>query len=606
MKSPGRTISIRYKVLFVLTSLPVITLATYLFLAVSVFKDDKIAYVFDASSAVSRTMSAQVRAEMNGLLNLMKPMIQDFALKGTLTEVSHTVFDNEPNFELFLVMKSDQGHWVPEQNLAKSPELPEQLRSHPEFQAWLQVADREGRVVRNPFGDDRIVILEKAQQEDRKWIFAEMVRSREFADVFRTASTYKTYLVDSSGQLIFGPTGPGQGQEFVPTEFVKNAAASQFVSGTESVKIGKTLDLLASYAKVGFADLMVTSFVEKSVALSAVEILIQKSLLFFGMLISVTVILSLAASRGLTSSLTKLFTATKSVAEGNFDIRVNVSSNDEIGSLATSFNRMAEEVKRLLMETAEKARMQNELQTAQTVQETLFPPPLAKIKGLEIAGYYTPASECGGDWWHYCEVGKKVYLWIGDATGHGAPAALITAAAKSAATIIERLGVGPSQALGLLNRAIADVSKGKIMMTFFLASYDTETHELTFSNASHEPPMLIKRGALPLKKKDMIVLNDVNSTRLGQNREASFEEAKVQLDPGDSVLFYTDGIPDLENPQKESLGERAFLKWVVEVNTDYPTAEKSVADMVTKIKTYRQDAPLKDDITFFMIRRGEG
>ncbi|MGE3760282.1 MAG: PP2C family protein-serine/threonine phosphatase, partial [Pseudobdellovibrionaceae bacterium] len=412
---------------------------------------------------------------------------------------------------------------------------------------------------------------------------------------------YKTFLLDRNGAPILGPEEDQEAS--IPPEFIKRARESQLVSGTESVKIGKDNELLASYAKVGFADLMVASFVDKAVALSAVQILIRKSLLFFGMLISVTVMISLLASQGLTSSLTKLFKATRSVAEGNFDIKVSVKSSDEIGSLAASFNKMAEEVKRLLMETAETARMQNELQTAQTVQETLFPPARALIKNLEIAGFYTPASECGGDWWHYCEIGSRVYLWIGDATGHGAPAALITAAAKSAATIIERLNVGPGQALDLLNRAIADVSKGKIMMTFFLAAYDTETHKLTYSNASHEPPILMKQSENPLKKKDLIVLNDVNSSRLGQDRETKFDEASIDLDPGDLVLFYTDGIPDLENRKKESIGERDFLKWVVEVNKDFPTADDSVNRMVDKIKTHREDAPLKDDITFFVVKR---
>ncbi len=108
-----------------------------------------------------------------------------------------------------------------------------------------------------------------------------------------------------------------------------------------------------------------------------------------------------------------------------------------------NFNIMAAEVSRLLDQTAEKARMESELQTAKTVQETLFPETRAKIGPLAIAGYYEPASECGGDWWHYCQIGNKIFLWIGDATGHGAPAALITSAAKSASTIIERLNISP-------------------------------------------------------------------------------------------------------------------------------------------------------------------
>src|SRR5205823_2940179 len=111
----------------------------------------------------------------------------------------------------------------------------------------------------------------------------------------------------------------------------------------------------------------------------------------------------------------------------------------EVGGLAESFNYMAAEVSRLMSETAEKARMQSELATVKTVQETLFPASQSQFGPIRIKGHFEPASECGGDWWNYSRVEDKIFLWIGDATGHGAPAALITGAACSAAAVIEGL-----------------------------------------------------------------------------------------------------------------------------------------------------------------------
>jgi sigma-B regulation protein RsbU (phosphoserine phosphatase) len=300
--------------------------------------------------------------------------------------------------------------------------------------------------------------------------------------------------------------------------------------------------------------------------------------------------------------LTSLFNATKKVSQGNFDIRVDVTSADEVGALTENFNLMAEEVARLLQETAQKARMQSELETAKTVQETLFPETNAKIGPLSISGYYEPASECGGDWWHYCQVGKSIFLWIGDATGHGAPAALITSAAKSASTIIERLNVNPAQALELLNRSIYDVSKGRIMMTFFLAAYDMETHQLTYANASHEAPFLMKKSDDILKKKDLIPLNEVNNPRLGQARDTKYKQTSVQLDPEDMILFYTDGIPDIQNTALKSWGERDFIKAIVRSNRDYPSAKESVDRMLTMIQEHRRGGALIDDVTFFVVK----
>ncbi|MNT29941.1 Phosphoserine phosphatase RsbU [compost metagenome] len=199
-------------------------------------------------------------------------------------------------------------------------------------------------------------------------------------------------------------------------------------------------------------------------------------------------------------------------------------------------------------------------------------------------------------------MGQKIFLWIGDATGHGAPAALITSAAKSASTIIERLNISPAKAMELLNRSIYDVSKGRIMMTFFLASFDTETGELVYCNASHEAPFLMKKGEAALKKKDLIPLNEVNNPRLGQARDSQYEQTSVQVEPGDAVFFYTDGIPDIQNPGKEAWGEREFLKALIAANKEYPPVDQSVAQFVRSFQGHRQGAPLIDDVTFFVVK----
>jgi sigma-B regulation protein RsbU (phosphoserine phosphatase) len=200
-------------------------------------------------------------------------------------------------------------------------------------------------------------------------------------------------------------------------------------------------------------------------------------------------------------------------------------------------------------------------------------------------------------------VDKKVFLWIGDATGHGAPAALITSAAKSAASVLETLDFSAAKCMEFLNKSIYDVAKGKMMMTFFIACYDSVTGELSYANASHESPFLIQRakGSL-LKKKDLIPLNEVNNPRLGQARDTHYKQAKIHLNPGDRILFYTDGIPDIENLQKKSWGEREFIKSILQANQE-SAVQTSVQTMVAQFKEFRKNAPLKDDITFFMVER---
>lgn len=603
-----RGISIRYKILLLLTLLPLVTLSIYLVLALKIFEDDKIAYVFDSSSNMSGTIAAQIKTQLNSVLGTTRPLFQDYLSTQKFSSVSDSIFMNEPDLEALVVFTPDaSGRYQKTLMLEKVPGktngILTSLQNH--LPNYFMEVDRHRRVVKVPYHDDRVFIFEKVSDETQKrnTVFMVIARMSEAAEMFRTTLSQKMYLISEDGAILFGPEGTSGArlQQIVNPGFLK-LGTHRIAQGAESTRGVNGADLLVSYSRAGFGDLVVVTTVEKEKALGAVQVLIRKSLIFFGILISATVILSLFASSGITQALTKLFDATQKVSEGDFNIRVDVNSNDEVGSLADNFNIMAAEVSRLLEQTAEKARMESELQTAKTVQETLFPETRAKIGPLSIAGYYEPASECGGDWWHYCRIENKIFLWIGDATGHGAPAALITSAAKSASTIIEKLNISPAKALELLNTSIYDVSKGRIMMTFFLASFDLDTGELIYCNASHEAPFLIRKTE-NLKKKDLIPLNEVNNPRLGQARDSLYKQTSVQLNEGDTVFFYTDGIPDIQNLNQEAWGEREFLKALIATNKDFPEPGDVVDRFVTTFQGHRQGAPLVDDVTFFVVKR---
>ncbi len=604
-----RGLSIRYKILLFLILVPLITLAAYLILAVGIFKKDKIAYVFDSTLAVAQTLSAQSTTELNGVLSSAKPVMQEFLSKRNFGEVSKVVFDSEDRLA-WLVAYRKTANGFERQGLAEKLEgvAERDLQSFGDLTPlWTEVSQK-GRLIRVPFKDDRVLIVERVGQGGQEPDHAEeyfMMLSRipELANSFRSANS-EVYLVSETGFVLFGPSDSKVNYltNRISEDFVRKIREQGRQAGTEEVRGVDGSVLLSSFARVNFGELTVVSLVNREAALMAVNEMVRRSVYFFILLISLSTILSLLGSRRLTSALTDLYGATKKVAEGDFSFRVQLKATDEVGSLAESFNFMASEVSRLMGERSEKARMESELKTAQTVQETLFPPSRAQILEFDISGYYEPASECGGDWWHYCQVEDKIFLWIGDATGHGAPAALITSAAKSASTIIERLNVDPSHAMQLLNRAIYDVSKGRMMMTFFLGCIDLKTHELIYSNASHEGPFLIRKMDRPFTKQDLIPLNEVVNPRLGQSRETRYDQTSVKIYPGDRIMFYTDGLPDIESPEKAAWGEREFLKAIVACNKDYPPIDQAVKGMVRKLADFRQGAPLKDDITFFMVQ----
>ena len=599
-------ISLRYKIWIILTLIPLVALGSYLVIAIKIFQKDKLAYVFDSSQTISSAMASQITNEFNNALQSSKAVLQDYLDHQEFSQVSRSVIKADSKILwISIYKKKSQNIFEQVSFIEKQSGLLDSFTEKvgPLDKLFPLDADQSRHVFKTR-NDDKVLIAERIANPSNGEVFVFFLHFQipQIAQFFKMQETFESFLVDQNGVVLFSPLNSDLENFHDFGELSFFSGENKFANGVEVLKRGKE-EWLVAFSKVLFGDLYVVTTTEKKSALHAVQELMKTSVAFLILLISATTVISLFASSSLTQSLTELFLATKKVAEGIFDIRVKITSQDEVGSLAQSFNAMAGEVSRLLEATAEKARMESELKTAQTVQETLFPAPLAEMNQLRIAGFYEPASECGGDWWHYCQVDKKVFLWIGDATGHGAPAALITSAAKSAASVLETLDFSAAKCMEFLNKSIYDVAKGKMMMTFFIACYDSVTGELSYANASHESPFLIQRakGSL-LKKKDLIPLNEVNNPRLGQARDTHYKQAKIHLNPGDRILFYTDGIPDIENLQKKSWGEREFIKSILQANQE-SAVQTSVQTMVAQFKEFRKNAPLKDDITFFMVER---
>ncbi|MCK6596934.1 MAG: SpoIIE family protein phosphatase [Bdellovibrionaceae bacterium] len=603
--------SLRYKILVLLTLIPLITLSAYLILAMKIFETDKIAYVFDSSGNLTQTIATQIKTQLTSIMSSNKFIFQDFLTKNSFDPFASEYFKSESNTELLLAYEVDldSKRYKLIQYLQKNNDIFNQNKDKIETilsQEIYYVKDNE-RTVYSFGSDSHFLMIEKVPPKDLKnnksLFFVIVFQLGELQDVFQNSGAQKLFLVDKSAKIRLGSTDVinKNFKTLVDVKFIEKNRISS-LNGVEIASAADKKEFIISYAQVGIGGLTVISSVLKSRALSALDILLKKSIIFFVILIAVTTIISLFASSSITNAITLLFTATQKVSEGDFTTKVQIKSSDEVGVLADNFNRMSEEILRLLKQTAEKARMENELQTAKTVQETLFPEARKKYDNIEISGFYEPASECGGDWWHYCQVGTKLFFWIGDATGHGAPSALITSAAKSAAVIIESLNVGPAKALEYLNHCIYEVSRGRLMMTFFIGCYDTITSDFTYANASHEAPYLIKNSTKSIKKKDLIPLNDVNSPRLGQSRDSLYQETTVRFENDDLIYFYTDGVPDVVDPSGQPWGEREFIKTIIECFNMKTNSDEFIKKFAKIMNEYRKGSSLVDDVTFFVVK----
>ena len=603
-----KSLSLRYKLLAALTLIPMVGLSLFLMLAVNIFEKDKIAYIFDSSLSVSKTRAARVNSEISSVTSLAQAVVLSYrADTKNLAETGRYYFEREPKFEAFEihVLNPQTGSYERTVDLAKDS-VKEALKEKDQaaFRDELVTQARsEGLVIRKDPGGMHVWLAARfGDVSDPQHVIAlTLFDGNELAAVFGERGPYVSYLLrKTSGEPVFATVE--KEAAWGPKQIWGELAKSKIPEGIGELKSPTGHAYLASFVDSGVGELVVVSMVDRAAALQAIDLLIRKSILFFIAVISATAIIAVLAARGLTSTLSRLATATQKIAEGDFAVRVDEKAGGEIGDLARGFNSMAGEISRLMVETAEKARMESELATAKTVQETLFPEANATMGTVSISGHYTPASECGGDWWYYHETEDKVTVWIGDATGHGAPAALLTSAARAVASVVQHDNRPVGEALGILNRAICETSKGKMMMTFFLAAIDKKSGVMTYANASHEPPLWLAGSVTEPTRDDFFALNDINNPRLGEQINRVFKESTIQLKTGDRLVFYTDGVVDVKSPDAKTFGERRFLKSLSSEMSAHPSTESALGSVVEQLESFRSATPLDDDVTLILCR----
>lgn len=287
------------------------------------------------------------------------------------------------------------------------------------------------------------------------------------------------------------------------------------------------------------------------------------------------------------------------IAAGDLLARVEIRSHDEIGFLGDQFNYMADQVMVLMRETSEKATMEKELEVASAIQSTLVPQDaLIELDGLSLASYFEPATQCGGDWWSYYELaGGKILVIIGDVTGHGVASAMITAAAKGAATaLIAASGgqLGLRELLINMNAAIHDAAKGRFVMTCFASIYDPATGRMDYANAGHTFPY-IKDG-----QSGRLASLVSRGNRLGDVVDSDFAVRDTTIAPGSVLVWYTDGIVECVDVRGQEYGERRFR------NSIKKAAELPVGDardeIVQRAAQFFGDVPREDDITLIIAK----
>lgn len=139
-------------------------------------------------------------------------------------------------------------------------------------------------------------------------------------------------------------------------------------------------------------------------------------------------------------------------------------------------------------------------------------------------------------------------------------------------------------------------------MTFFIGIIDEEQGVLTYSNASHNSPLLYRYNDHEPTKEDITVLMEAVGNRLGHNFDSSYENTQIKFSQGDVLVLYTDGIIEAENQAGKTYGERRFLKSILKVAKGKP--QEMTSKIIQEAYDYYEQVPPNDDVTLVVIKKG--
>jgi sigma-B regulation protein RsbU (phosphoserine phosphatase) len=252
---------------------------------------------------------------------------------------------------------------------------------------------------------------------------------------------------------------------------------------------------------------------------------------------------------------------------------------------------------RLFEEMLEKQRMEEELNLARSIQQTMLPSTLPDYKNVDMAAINISSREVGGDYYDVFSISDTVFgVAIGDVAGKGAGAALLMSNLQASLQALVSTDLSIEEVLCRVNQLIYRNTGLDKFITFFYGELDTVSWDFTYCNAGHNPPMKLNR------KGELQELN-VGGIVLGMMEQVQFETATVHLDPGDSVLLYTDGITEAMNEKEEEFSESGVLECLREASTK--PAAAVIELIISRAKTFSGSEIRSDDMTMVFFRRQE-
>ena len=383
-------------------------------------------------------------------------------------------------------------------------------------------------------------------------------------DVEKKSTGDYAFLINEEGDIIASPFLNKDTTEF---ENIKDKSSIFYPASDNILANKKGMDKIDNfyvvYSPIEKANWILCVYIPEDIILSPVRHLDKTIRFGVNMFIVVMVLVSIIVyliirvmARRITNPIVTLKNDVEVISEGNLDYKAKVVGNDEISELATAFNNMTTSLKEYITNltslTVEKERIGAELNVATHIQSSMLPsifPAFAEDTTFDIYATMNPAKEVGGDFYDFFKVDDKhLAIVAADVSGKGIPAALFMVIGKTLIKDHTSVDKNLADVFYEVNNLLCESNSQNLFITAFEAIINLETGQMTYVNAGHEMPFIYRKGKnwTAEKMKPGFVLAGMENMK--------FATGEIQLEHGDKVFQYTDGVTEATNAKNELYG----------------------------------------------------
>lgn len=581
---------LKNKFMLAFTPLFVIALTIYSVIAINLYIEDKIAFVFSANQDGSSMASTLTENLYQAQAPLLETIITSFNYEaGHFSELAKSYLQLSDTVESIsmLGIKNSQIQVLDSIGEKPSSEI-------------LTPIMKKGAFSSSPieFIKDRWIlqkVIDLKNSSFDSFQLAIIMRNNPVKALVTASRFYDLALADFDGNLILQPSTPtSQNSLSIMSQFVQEGLVKKDIPLSKEKN-----SYILTWSPIRGTKLGFVTSIKKEKAMQAIESMKRKAVGVLLILISIglTVVLSLVSR--LTKNIESLSRSLISFSSGNLEEKSNIKTRDEVGILSTHFNDMTDKIKSLIQQTEVKARMESELNTARHVQ-TLFLPQFDQIDSdIHIKGFIESASECGGDWWTFHKTDQGYRFLIADVTGHGVAPAILTAALNAGCEALKDFkNLALNEYVSHLNAVIFACSKGELQLSLFVGEVTVTENRLNYVNASHCTPLMVNSQG------DVQVLDEISGPHLGRQIDSAYKMHEIPFHPSEIIFTYTDGLVEFSNSANRLYGEKRLYKLLQKNSGALLKREQDLRELVKEdFMDFRSDQELTDDVTFVVVSR---